>query len=98
MISDGAFKEYECALSDDMHFIFEPIPLPCGHSVCKSCIPKESEYICNTCDELINSEKVYKTLSNSFQSSFKRNIESIYKIIEKQSIESFRNLKGIAVI
>lgn len=28
-----------CALSYDAHFIQCPIPLTCGHAVCKKCIP-----------------------------------------------------------
>ena len=94
MISDGTYKEYECALSDDLHFIYNPIDLPCGHCVCKSCIPKTEEFICNNCDELIKSKNVYEKLSNAIQLSFNRNLESIYKIIEKQSIKSMEKLKG----
>ena len=40
MISEDILEEQKCALSDQEHFIVEPITLPnCGHSVCKKCIP-----------------------------------------------------------
>ena len=39
MISKESIKELTCTISDD--FIIEPIPLTCGHSACRNCIPDE---------------------------------------------------------
>ena len=39
MISNETIKELTCPISDD--FIIEPIPLTCGHSACRNCIPDE---------------------------------------------------------
>jgi hypothetical protein len=94
MISDGTFKEFECALSDDRHFLHEPIELPCGDCACKSCIPKDDEYICNSCNEVIKNKFVYQKKSNSIQLGFKRHLDDVFKIIEKQSLKSIDELKG----
>ncbi len=45
MNSAQILDEFRCALSDDNHFLINPIQLSkCGHSVCKDCLPKSSGY------------------------------------------------------
>lgn len=55
MISDGTLEELECAISNDKHFLRQPIALSCGHCACRSCINLEikKEFLeCTICKEL----------------------------------------------
>lgn len=101
MISDGTFEELECAVSDDRHFVNEPIILPaCGHSLCRCCIPKTDAKIikckiCNTITERdISNDKECLAAKKSIQ----RNLESLLKIIEKQAAKSIERVKGINLL
>lgn len=95
MISDGTYTEFECALSCDKHFLNEPITLPCGDSACKSCIltKKEAKFECNYCKKLINKTNLYDTESKNIKKGLMRNLESLFLIIEKQSVNALNELK-----
>ena len=102
MISDGTFVEFECALSSDKHFIKEPITLSsCGHSVCRSCLPKtsinnDSVIIkCNLCGEVTNRDLNNDKESVSIKIALKRNLHSLLSILEKQAAMQLEKLKSM---
>ena len=96
MISDGSFVEFECALSTDKHFIREPITLSCcGHSVCRSCLPKNDFIIkCNLCGLVTNRDLNNDKESISIKIAFKRNLYSLLSILEKQANLQLENFKS----
>jgi hypothetical protein len=96
MISDGTFIEFECAVSEDRHFIKHPIILPsCGHSICKQCLPNEANFIkCKLCSEITNRDLSNDKEAISLKISFKRNLENLFRVIEKQSRIQLDKLKG----
>lgn len=96
MISDGTFVEFECAVSDDKHFIRQPIILPsCGHSICKHCLPTEANFIkCKLCSEITNRDLSNDKEAISLKISFKRNLESLFHIIENRSKIQLDQLKS----
>ena len=52
IISIEMLEELKCSLSEDKHFLINPVPLSeCGHSVCKICLPKDGgdSIKCKTC-------------------------------------------------
>ena len=54
MISEEALEIIECAVTNDKHFINEPLSLSCGHSVCKNCLDdvKYNKIKCIKCGEM----------------------------------------------
>ena len=40
---DELYQQIKCCLSDDEHFIDEPILIACGHNGCKKCIENLNE-------------------------------------------------------
>ena len=42
-IKEEMLKGLKCCLSEDGHFIYEPVSLKCGGSPCKNCIQEDSE-------------------------------------------------------
>ena len=95
-ISDGKLIEFECALSTDKHFLYQPIALACGHCVCKSCIPIDrfKHIKCNIC-----SKKTLRDIRNDEESvlskkAFQLSINSLFLQIEKSFAKSITHLKG----
>ncbi len=99
MISDGSFMEFECALSNDKHFIKEPITLSsCGHSVCRSCLPtnkNDHQIKCKICAEVTARDLSNDKESISIKIAFKRNLQSLMQILEKQSTIQLNKFKSI---
>lgn len=90
---------FYCANSIDKHFVSQPIPLSCGHSICKRCLSTDSdnyEIRCKLCGELnkidlnveINETKLAKY-------AFQGNIDELFELLEIQMKESINTLKGI---
>jgi hypothetical protein len=42
-IPEDILKGLKCCLSEDGHYIYEPITLKCGGNACKKCINKDSK-------------------------------------------------------
>lgn len=98
MISDGKYAEFECALSNDKHFVKEPIALPqCGHCVCKLCLLNLNSNVikCKKCSNL-NEFKDLDNLkeTNSIKKAIKTNFDNLIKVIEVQTIKSLEKLKS----
>ena len=95
MISDGSLVEFECAISEDKHFVNKPITLSCGHNICKDCIPVNKENItCSICKKVTT-----KDLSNDFENSFfkiafQSRISQLFAIIETSFTKSLSLYKG----
>ena len=63
MISTELLEDLKCALSEEKHFLINPITLSkCGHSVCKNCLPKDGDdsIRCKTCGVTTTSVDLYK--------------------------------------
>lgn len=88
---------FRCALSNEPHFIKNPVGLLCGHSICKKCLPKKNGIaivkcvICNqTTDINIANFKESMLAKKAIQS----NIHQLFTWIEKDFSKSFQNLCG----
>jgi hypothetical protein len=97
-VSNEIVKELECAIGIDNHYFKVPICLsPCGHSICKECVPKEkNESIkCKICGELnirdLNNEKESKFAMKTIQ----WNLDSLFDVLEERLTLSLNKLKGI---
>lgn len=96
MISDGTYEEFECALSLDKHFLETPIALPCGHSVCRNCIPKgpNQKIVCKVCGVKTDRNILNDKESIGLRKAIQRNIGNLIEIIEKQMNNSLSLLKS----
>ena len=99
MNSAEILKEFRCALSDDNHFLINPIPLSkCGHSVCKNCLPNETKVQsieCKTCG--IITEDIFSEIQvpKGFKQALKFCLGNIFEFIEKQASSKLNELKSI---
>jgi hypothetical protein len=95
MISDGSLIEFECAISNDKHFINKAINLSCGHNICEECIPIIKKNIeCNICKKV--TEDLSKTCENYFfKMAFQSRINTLFSIIEASFKKSLDLLKSI---
>jgi hypothetical protein len=87
-------KLFHCASSNDQHYIIEPIPLLCGHSICKKCIPincNNYQIKCKLCGQFNKIE--FDDLEITFLSK-KANINQLFQEIEERMIKSVQDLKG----
>jgi hypothetical protein len=81
--------EFKCALSDDNHFLIDPIPLyKCGHSVCKDCLPnntKVQSIECKKCGMI--TEDVFSEIpvSKGLKQALKLCLGNIFEVIESQT-------------
>ena len=89
----------KCALSDKEHFLIKPIPLKCGHCVCRNCILNEKikEIKCNICN--IVSEQDFNTflVSKTSQQALKFCIVDIFQMLEEETSNQLNELKGIKI-
>jgi hypothetical protein len=99
MNSTELLDEFRCALSDDNHFLINPIPLSkCGHSVCKDCLPNDTKVHsieCKICG--IITEDVFSEISVSkgLKQALKFCLGNIFELIESETSSKLNELKSI---
>jgi hypothetical protein len=100
MIFDLGLMEFICAKSeDDQHFVKDPITLiNCGHSICKECLPKQSNQTikCQKCRTITD-----KDLRNDKESFIAKNminkcLSGLSNEMEKQMSENLDKVKSIS--
>ena len=87
-------KLFHCASSNDQHYIIEPIPLSCGHSICEKCVPINSnnyQIKCKQCGQFNKIE--FDDVDITFLSK-KDNVNQIFLEIEERMVKSIQDLKG----
>jgi hypothetical protein len=98
MISDESLQDFQCALSDDQHYIIEPIPLVnCGHSVCKNCLPKGkvTEVKCKMCGVTTYHDDLNNVpVSRGLKQALKLYIGNIFAVLEKETEIKLDKLKS----
>ena len=98
MISEEILEELKCALSDEQHFSIEPITLTkYGHSVCKSCLPTDSNDAiqCKICGLITVQDYSYIETSKGSRQALKMCLDDIFDILEKELSLKFEELKSI---
>lgn len=98
MISDGTYEVLECGLSDDKHFLQDPVALTCGDCACKSCVKNRyfSEPIkCKICTNTVQKEYENAKPIKAVQQMIEKNAKNLLVIIEKQLTKSLAEFNGI---
>jgi hypothetical protein len=99
MDSTENLDEFKCALSDDNHFLINPITLSkCGHSVCKNCLLNDSKVqsiICKTCG--MKTEDLFSEIPGpeGFKEALKLCLGNIFDLIESETKSKLNELKSI---
>jgi hypothetical protein len=86
--------EFTCCLSNDNHFIIQPITsMKCGHSACKGCFPNDNRKTvkCEKCN--VVSEFDFNT-SQKFKISLTLLYQKIFPTIEKETSSKIKDLKS----
>lgn len=99
MALEENLDEFKCALSEDKHFIIEPILLiKCGHSACKACLPNDNTNIikCKTCDVVSEFDSKASKVSIALRRTMKYVYEDIYKILETDMNSKLNYLKNFS--
>jgi gas vesicle protein len=100
MTLKNALQLLECALSvsnkDGKHFAHEPIPISCGHSICKACVPSNNDYNikCSHCGEL--NKLNLKDCKESFTTKllFENFLSDLYPLIQTNFKKTLKKLKA----
>ena len=97
MISTETLDEFKCALSEEKHFLINPITLSkCGHSVCKNCLPNGVDaYKCKICGEITTDVDLSKIdVSKEIKQTMKSFLGNIFESIESQTVSKLNELKS----
>jgi len=99
MNSTELLDEFRCALSDDNHFLINPIPLSkCGHSACKNCLPNETKVQSIECKKCgIITEDIFSEIQvpKIFKQALKLCLGNIFELIESETKSKLNELKSI---
>ena len=98
MISEETLEDLKCAISDEEHFVTEPITLPnCGHSICKKCIPKDDlkQFRCKLCGLVSKQDLTEFEVSKGTHKLLKIYLEDIFNTIEIETGFKLNEIKGI---
>ena len=97
MISDGSYEELVCALSNDKHYLNQPILLTdCGHAACRNCLPKEitENAKCKICNQKINRNLENDKIPLGLHLYLKNSIEHLTNVIERQTQHQINRLRS----
>ena len=92
--SNEALKDLICGLSDDDHFVEEPIVLSgCGHCVCKTCLPNGQSAKCK-CGAVIEKEISNFKVSVSTKRMIKLLLTQLFTEVENKFSSEINSLKS----
>lgn len=99
-LEDNLISILSCAVSSDNHFIEKPIPLSCGHAICKKCIPINDEnnieqILCGICNKLNKSDLNVVEESLIIKNLVSLNLDKLFGMVKKRFEESLYELKGL---
>jgi hypothetical protein len=89
--------EFRCCLSDDRHFIIQPITLTkCGHSACKECFPNHNQISiqCKRCNIFSEFDLKASQVSVALKLALKFLYENMFHVIEKETSSKIKDLKS----
>ena len=92
-----SLDEFRCCLSDDKHFIIQPITLTkCGHSACKECFPKDNQKFvkCKKCEVVSQFDFTASQVSTAFKIAIKFLYENMFQELEKVTSSKLNDLKS----
>ena len=97
MITDQNFLKFQCVLSQQRHFLIDPIKLVnCDHSVCKSCLQdgKITKIKCVVCEVISEIDYSKIQISEGLKQELQSSLGSIFKIVEKDTSSKVNEIKG----
>ena len=93
MIADEIKESFICSLSKDKHLLEAPINLPCGHSVCKKCLPKHTSPKCKSCGDVANIDLSAFKESYFINLAIKSSLDHLFTIIKTKTVEQISMIK-----
>ena len=96
-MAEEKLKEFYCIFSDTKHFLIDPITISCGHSVCKTCLPRENtdSIRCEICKRYVSYNASQIKVSRGFKEVLKCFIGEIFTVIEKDTCLKLNDLKSL---
>jgi len=89
--------KFQCCLSDDKHFIIQPITLnKCGHSACKECFPKDNQKVikCKKCEVVSRFEFTVPQVSTALKIAIKFMHDKMFQALENETRSKINDLKS----
>ena len=89
--------EFRCCLSDDKHFIIQPIILTkCGHSACKDCFSKDNQtfFKCKICEVVSEFEFTVPQVSAALKIAIKFMYDKMFQALENETRSKINDLKS----
>lgn len=89
--------QLECSLSQAnfKHFAIKPVLLSCGHSICTSCIPLNTEFKvkCGHCNSLNEFDLLVPKESIDAKQLFQLNIKNLFELLHEKFKKAFNDFK-----
>ena len=99
MVSED-LEKFRCCLSNDKHFIIQPITLPkCGHSACKECLPNDQllkTIKCKKCEMVSHFDFNISKVSTELELSLMSLYENMFQVLEQETSSKINHLKSIS--
>ena len=93
MVSQESLHDYQCAISNERHFLVDPILLVnCGHCVCKGCLQNGEMTLINCSICGIASELEFSKIQKA--RGFKTALQISFELIERETFSKFNKLKS----
>ena len=89
--------EFQCCLSNDKHFIIQPITLTkCVHSAWKECFPKVNQKVVKfkKCEVVSEFDFTASQVSTAFKIAIKFLYENMFQELEKETSSKINDLKS----
>ena len=96
-IPEALLKEIKCCITNDDHFVEEPILLKCGGNACKKCINDSVEPLikCYRCNNKHEKKKMLNlTINTIIETMISSFSEDIYKHLDEKIETTKEMLKG----
>ena len=98
MASNKCLKDFICALSNDEHFVKQPILLSCTHCICKKCaLIAQSTIKCTICGNINNIDFNCVEESTEIRLEIQNNLKPMLQTIANKIKKAIKKIKGVFI-